>query len=43
MIIDDQYQVRAILVCDGQPVDTEERRVYLWIDVGERGMGNAPS
>ena len=42
MIIDDQYQVRAILVCDGQPVDTEERRVYLWIDVGERGMGNAP-
>jgi hypothetical protein len=42
LVIDDQYHVRAILVCDGQPVETQERRVYLWLDVGERGMGNAP-
>ena len=42
LAIDDQYHVRAILVCDGQPVDTQERRVYLWIDVGERGVGDAP-
>ena len=42
LVIDDQYHVRAILVCDGQPMETQERRVYLWLDVGERGMGNAP-
>lgn len=42
LVIDDKHYVRSILVCDGQPVETEERRVYLWIDVGERGMGNSP-
>ena len=42
LVIDDQYYVRSILACDGQPVDTQERRVYLWIDVGERAMGNSP-
>ena len=42
LVIDDQYYVRAILVCDGQPLDTQERRVYLWIDVGERAMENSP-
>ena len=42
LIIDDQHQLRAILVCDAQRVNTEERWVYLWIDVDEPGMGNAP-
>ena len=42
LVIDEQYYVRSILACDGQPVDTQERRVYLWLDVGERGMGNSP-
>jgi hypothetical protein len=42
LVIDDQYYVRSILVCDGQPLDTQERRVYLWIDVGERAMGDSP-
>jgi hypothetical protein len=42
LVIDDQYHIRAILVCDGQPVDRQERRLYLWLDVGERGMGNSP-
>jgi hypothetical protein len=42
LVIDGDYYVRSILVCDGQPVDAQERRVYLWIDVGERAMGNSP-
>ena len=42
LVIDNQYHVRAVLVCDGQPMGTDERRVYLWLDVGERGMGDAP-
>jgi hypothetical protein len=42
LVIDAQYYVRSILVCDGQPVDTQDRRVYLWLDVGERGLENSP-
>jgi hypothetical protein len=42
LVIDDQYYVRSILVCDGQPLDSQERRIYLWLDVGERAMGNSP-
>jgi hypothetical protein len=42
LVIDDQYCVRSILACDEQQAETEERRVYLWIDVGEREMGDSP-
>jgi hypothetical protein len=42
LVIDDQYYVRTILVCDGQPLDTQERRIYLWLDVGERAMRDSP-
>jgi hypothetical protein len=42
LVIDGDYYVRSILVCDGQPMETQERRVYLWIDVGERAAENSP-
>ena len=42
LVIDEEHSVRSILVCDGQPGDEDERRVYLWIDVGERAMENSP-
>lgn len=42
VVVDDQYYVRPILVCDGQPVEAQERRVYLWLDVGERMPDDGP-
>jgi hypothetical protein len=42
LAIDEQYFVRAILVSEGQPQGEDSRRVFLWIDVGERGLEDSP-
>jgi len=42
LTIDEQHLVRAILVSEGQPSGDDSRRVFLWIDVGERGFEESP-
>jgi hypothetical protein len=42
LVIHNDYYVRSILACDGQPGGSDDRRVYLWIDVGERVAGDSP-
>ena len=39
--IDENYQVRTIMVVDGESADSQ-RVVMLWMDIGERGPNNWP-